>query len=467
MDSLIAGLQTFNEKGAEILGNISSVIWGPPLLILLVGTGLFLTFRLLFLQFRTLPYALKLVFSKQDKKSEGDITHYQALTTALAATIGTGNIAGVATAVVAGGPGAVFWMWITALVGMATKYAEALLAVKYRTKNEQGLMAGGPMYYLEKGLNNKTGRALGVAFAVFASLAAFGIGNMTQSNTAALSLEDTFNVPPFVTGIIFTVLAGLVIVGGIKVIGKVTAFFVPIMAAFYITGGLILIVMNFDLVGQAFGLIFSEAFSLEAGFGGLLGAAIRYGVARGLFSNEAGLGSAPIAAAAAKTDYPARQALVSMTQVFIDTIVVCTITGLTIVMAGQYDGGMDSSVLTSASFAQFLGDTGMYIVTLGVLFFTFSTILGWSYYGERAIGYLTGEGGVRIYRYVFVVFIFIGSITTVDVVFKFSDVMNGLMAFPNLVGLLALSGVVVAETNRFRKVAQKEKEEKKSGSVSV
>ncbi|MRG87448.1 alanine/glycine:cation symporter family protein [Salinibacillus xinjiangensis] len=465
---MLEALQTFNEKGAAFLGEISSVIWGPPLLILLVGTGLFLTFRLLFLQFRTLPYALKLVFRKEDSKQEGDITHYQALTTALAATIGTGNIAGVATAVVAGGPGAVFWMWITALVGMATKYAEALLAVKYRTKNSKGEMAGGPMYYLENGLKNKkVGRGLGIAFAIFASLAAFGIGNMTQSNTAALSLEDTFNIPPFVTGIAFTILAGLVIVGGIKAIGKVTAFFVPIMAAFYIAGGLILIVMNFDLVGNAFSVIFSEAFSLEAGFGGLLGAAIRFGVARGLFSNEAGLGSAPIAAAAAKTDYPARQALVSMTQVFIDTIVVCTITGLTIVMAGQYGGGMDSSVLTSASFAQFLGEAGTYIVTLGVLFFTFSTILGWSYYGERAFGYLVGDKGVQVYRYVFVLFIFIGAVVTVDVVFTFSDVMNGLMAFPNLVGLLALSGVVVAETNHFMKIAKKEKEQQKSGNVST
>ncbi|WP_102028849.1 alanine/glycine:cation symporter family protein [Salirhabdus sp. Marseille-P4669] len=467
MDGFVSFLKTFNEKGGELLGEIGGWIWGPPLLILLVGTGLYLSFRLVFLQFRALPYALKLAFGKQDKKSEGDIPHYQALTTQLAATVGTGNIAGVATAVVAGGPGAVFWMWITALVGMATKYAEALLAVRFREKNERGTMSGGPMYYLEKGIPNKAGKTLGIMFAVFAALAAFGIGNMTQSNTAALTLKSTFNISPWITGLVFTVVAALVIVGGIKSIGKVTAFFVPIMAAFYIIGGLILIVMNLDLVGNAISLIFSEAFNLQAGLGGLLGSAIRYGVARGVFSNEAGLGSAPIAAAAAKTDYPARQALVSMTQVLIDTIIICSITGITIVMADQWGSGLNGSVLTSASFEQFLGSFGTYVVGLGVLFFTFSTILGWSYYGERAISYLFGENSVRYYRLIFVVFIFVGSVVTIDVVFNFSDVMNGLMAFPNLVGLLALSGIVVAETRSFMKVAKQEKLERKSSSIST
>ncbi|MEQ6390473.1 sodium:alanine symporter family protein [Bacillaceae bacterium S4-13-58] len=455
---MIEFLETFNEKGAEVLGEIGGYVWGPFLLILLVGTGLFLSIRLLFLQFRALPYALKLSFSKhQDKESEGDITHYQALTTALAATVGTGNIAGVATAVVAGGPGAVFWMWITALVGMATKYAEALLAVKYRVKNDKGEMSGGPMYYLERGINNKAGKVLGVMFAIFAAIAAFGIGNMVQSNTAAASLEETFSIHPFITGIVFAVLAALVILGGIKSIGKVTAFFVPIMAAFYVIGGLIVIVTNFNLVGDAVGLIFSDAFSGNAVAGGLLGTAIRYGVARGVFSNEAGLGSAPIAAAAAKTDYPARQALVSMTQVFIDTIVICSITGITIVMANQWGDGLDGSTLTSASFAQFLGSAGNYIVTFGVLFFTFSTILGWAYYGEKSIDYLLGDQGVKIYRYFYIFFIFVGASISLDVVFGFADIMNGLMAFPNLIGLLALSGVVVAETKKFMKVAKEEK----------
>ncbi|PWU68193.1 alanine/glycine:cation symporter family protein [Gracilibacillus dipsosauri] len=452
-------LQSFNEKGAEILGEIGGWVWGPPLLILLVGTGILLSCRLLFLQFRALPYALKLSFSKnQDKNSEGDITHYQALTTALAATVGTGNIAGVATAVVAGGPGAVFWMWITALFGMATKYAEALLAVKYRKKNQRGEMSGGPMYYLEHGLKNKRiGRFLGILFAIFASIAAFGIGNMVQSNTAAASLEESFSINPFVTGIAFTVLAGLVIIGGIKSIGRVTAFFVPVMAVFYVLGGLVVIVLNFDLVPTAISYIFQDAFTGKAIGGGILGTVIRYGVARGAFSNEAGLGSAPIAAAAAKTDYPARQALVSMTQVFIDTIVICSITGITIVMADQWTSGLDGSALTSSAFALFLGDAGSIIVTFGILFFTFSTILGWSYYGEKSIDYLFGEKGVKIYRYIFIFFVFIGAIVSLDVVFNFADIMNGLMAFPNLIGLLLLSGVVVAETNKFMKIAKEER----------
>ncbi|UOQ48906.1 sodium:alanine symporter family protein [Gracilibacillus caseinilyticus] len=451
-------LSNFNEKGADFLGIVGGWIWGPPLLILLVGTGLYLTIRLVFLQFKMLPYALKLSFSKhQDSSSKGDISHYEALTTAMAATIGTGNIAGVATAVVAGGPGAVLWMWITALVGMATKYAEALLAVRFRIENENGEMSGGPMYYLERGLKNKKlGKFLGVLFAIFASLAAFGIGNMVQSNTAAASLEETFSISPFLTGLIFTVLAGLVIIGGIKSIGRVTAFFVPVMGAFYILGGLILIIMNIDLVPDAIGTIINDAFTGNAIAGGLLGTAIRYGVARGVFSNEAGLGSAPIAAAAARTDYPARQALVSMTQVFFDTIIVCSITGITIVMAGQWDGGLDGSALTSAAFSQFLGDAGSYIVTFGILFFTFSTILGWSYYGEKSVDYLLGEKGVKIYRYIFIVFVFVGAVVSLDVVFNFSDVMNGLMAFPNLIGLLALSGIVVAETNKFLKIKKQE-----------
>ncbi|MDX8046863.1 sodium:alanine symporter family protein [Gracilibacillus sp. S3-1-1] len=452
-------LSTFNERGAAFFDTVGGWIWGPPLLVLLVGTGLYLTFRLVFLQFRLLPYALKQVFSKnQDKDSKGDISHYQALTTAMAATIGTGNIAGVATAVVAGGPGAVFWMWITALVGMATKYSEALLAVRFRVENDKGEMSGGPMYYLERGLKNKSiGKFLGVLFAIFATMASFGIGNMVQSNTAASSLQESFSISPFVTGIVFTVLAALVILGGIKSIGKVTAFFVPIMGAFYILGGLLLIVLNIDLVPSAIRFIFEDAFTGSAVGGGLLGTVIRYGVARGVFSNEAGLGSAPIAAAAARTDYPARQALVSMTQVFFDTIIVCSITGIAIVMAGQWDAGLDGSALTSAAFSQFLGTGGSYIVTFGILFFTFSTILGWSYYGEKSIHYLAGATGVKIYRYIFIAFIFVGAVVSLDVVFNFSDVMNGLMAFPNLIGVLALSGIVVAETNKFLKIKRQEK----------
>ena len=296
------------------IGKISGWVWGPPLLILLVGTGIYLTIRIGFLQMRLLPYSLKLAFKKQDKnqKAEGDISHFQALMTALAATVGTGNIAGVATAVFTGGPGAVFWMWVTAFFGMATKYAEAVLAVKYRVEDRDGEMSGGPMYYLERGLGQKW---LGVLFAFFGAIAAFGIGNLVQSNSVASVVESTFAVPAWVTGIVLTIFTALAILGGIKSIGKVTALFVPVMALFYLVAGLVVMIMNFDLVPAAVALIFSDAFTGEAVAGGALGTVIRMGVARGVFSNEAGLGSAPIAAAAAKTDLPGRQALVSMTQV--------------------------------------------------------------------------------------------------------------------------------------------------------
>lgn len=450
----------------EIISSISDIVWGPPMLILIVGAGLYLTLRLGFLQFRTLPYALKLAFSpaRQDKKSKGDISHYQALTTAMAATIGTGNIVGVATAVVLGGPGAVLWMWVTALLGMATKYSEAILAVKYRQVNSKGEISGGPMYYLEKGLKAKW---LGVLFAIFGSCAAFGIGNMVQSNSVSKALSDSFNVPTWVTGILLTVLVGLVILGGIKSIGRVTSFFVPIMAAFYVLGGLIIMILNFDLVPQAVGIIFNDAFTGSAIGGGILGTVIRYGVARGVFSNEAGLGSAPIAAAAAKTDLPGRQALVSMTQVFIDTIIVCSITGITIVMADMYGGGLEGGELTSASFAAFLGDTGGYIVTIGIVLFAFSTLVGWSYYGEKCFSYLFSDKAVPYYRVVFVAAVMYGALEELSVVFGISDIMNALMAAPNIIGLVGLSGVVVYETKRFLKVAKEEKIQDKERKARV
>ncbi len=445
----------------NVVNQISGYVWGPPLLILLVGTGLYLTIRLGFLQVKALPYALKLAFSpeKKNTKSKGDISHYQALTTAMAATIGTGNIAGVATAVVLGGPGAVLWMWVTAFLGMATKYAEAILAVKYRVTNDKGEISGGPMYYLERGLNAKW---LGITFAIFGAIAAFGIGNMVQSNTVSDVLNGSFNVPKWGTGLALAVLAGLVIIGGIKSIGRVTSFFVPIMALFYVVGGLIIIIMNFDLVPSAISLIFSDAFTGSAVGGGLLGTAIRYGVARGVFSNEAGLGSAPIAAAAARTDYPGRQALVSMTQVFIDTIIVCSITGITLVMGNLYAGGLTGAELTSASFALFLGDAGTYIVTIGTIFFAFSTIVGWSYYGEKCFSYLFKDKFIPYYRALFILLVFYGAIETLNVIWGIADIMNGLMALPNLIGLLGLSGVVVAETRKFLKVAKEEKELAKS-----
>ena len=444
----------------ELISTISGWVWGAPLLILLVGTGIYLTIRIGFLQLRLLPYSLKLAFTKkQDKKSEGDISHFQALMTALAATVGTGNIAGVATAVVLGGPGAVFWMWISALFGMATKYAEAILAVKYRIQDEDGEMSGGPMYYLERGLGQKW---LGVLFAIFGAIAAFGIGNLVQSNSVADVVNATFSIPAWVTGLLLTVFTALVILGGIKSIGKVTAYFVPIMATFYVVAGLIVMIMNADLVPSAVALIFTDAFTGEAVAGGALGTVIRWGVARGVFSNEAGLGSAPIAAAAAKTDYPGRQALVSMTQVFIDTIIICSITGITLVMGGLYMSGLTGAELTSESFATFLGPTGSIIVAIGLLFFAFSTIIGWSYYGEKCFSYLFSKSVVKYYRIAFVLAVFIGAVSTLEAVWGIADIMNGLMAFPNLIGLLGLSGVVVAETKKFLAVMKEEKQQKLS-----
>lgn len=442
----------------NFLDTISGYVWGPPLLILLVGTGIFLTFRILFLQVRLFPYAMKLVFTKRDKDAEGDISHFQALMTAMAATVGVGNIVGVATAIVLGGPGAVFWMWLAGFFGMATKYGEAILAVKYRVKDSKGEMAGGPMYYLEHGLKQKW---LGVLFAIFGALAAFGIGNGTQAKAVADAMDSTFSIPHFVTGIVLILFAGLVILGGIKWIGRVTSFFVPIMALFYLLSGIYIMIMNFNLVPEAFALIFKYAFSGEAAAGGTIGAVIRFGVARGLFSNEAGLGSAPIAAAAAKSDIPGRQALVSMTQVFFDTLVICSITGITIVMSGQWqDDSIGAGTLTSAAWGTFLGDFGPILISIGIIFFAASTIIGWGYYGEKCFQYLVDNPiATLIYRIIFVLFIFVGATASLDVIWSLADVLNGLMAFPNLIGLIGLSGVIVLET---KKIQQKIKEEKEA-----
>lgn len=451
------------EQLLSFLGEVSGFVWGPPLLILLVGTGIYLTVRLGVLQVRMLPYALKLVFTKnQDKDSVGDISHFQALSTALAATVGTGNIVGVATAVVLGGPGAVFWMWFSAFFGMATKYGEAVLAVKYRITDANGQMAGGPMYYLEHGLKQKW---LGVLFAIFGAIAAFGIGNGTQSNSVAAVVRDTFSVPTWITGLILTAFAASVILGGIKTIGKVTSYFVPFMAFFYILAGLIIMVMNLDLIGPAVATIFSATFTGEAAVGGAIGAAIRYGVARGVFSNEAGLGSAPIAAAAAKTDLPGRQALVSMTQVFIDTLIICSITGITIVMSGLYtDESLEGSALTTAAFEQFLGPIGPMVVAIGLIFFASSTIIGWSYYGEKCFQYLFKNPSLLIvYRIAFIAMVFVGATVSLDLIWTFSDIMNGLMAVPNLIGLLGLSGVIALETKRIVAKVKEEKAAKQSG----
>ncbi|MFX0561258.1 alanine/glycine:cation symporter family protein [Tepidibacillus infernus] len=448
----------------DLIGTLGDIVWGPPMLILLVGTGIFLSLRLKFMQFSQLPYALKLAFSKnQDDQSEGDISHFAALMTALAATIGTGNIAGVATAVIFGGPGAVFWMWVTAIFGMATKYAEAILAVKYRTIDARGEMAGGPMYYIEKGLGWKW---LGVLFALFASFAAFGIGNMVQSNSVALAVQESTGLTPWITGIILMIFTGLVLLGGIKSIGKVTSYLVPFMAVFYVLGGLIIIFLNLDKVPGALGLIFGNAFTGQAAVGGALGAVIRYGVARGVFSNEAGLGSAPIAAAAAKTDMPGRQALVSMTGTFLDTIVVASITGIVLVMSGLYAGvdlsNPQAAELTVRAFEQFLPNIGQWIVSIGIILFAYSTILGWAYYGEKSFEYLFGAKSVFFYRLVFTIAVFIGTTFELKTVWDIADVLNGMMAVPNLIGLLGLSGIVVAETKRFQEQRRLELEKQTS-----
>ena len=435
-----------------MMETLSGWVWGPYMLVLIVGTGVFLTFRLLFWQFRMLPLAFKQVFCKHDKaqKEPGDISHFASLMTALSATIGTGIIAGVATACVLGGPGAVFWMWMTALFGMATKYGEGVLAVKYRIKNEKGQMSGGPMYYIERGLKWKW---LAIIFAFFGTVASFGIGSSVQSNTVALAVENSLGVETWITGVVITVFSALVILGGISSISKASSVIVPIMAILYVTGGLIIILNNLHLVVPAFELIFRDAFTGEAVAGGAIGAVIRYGVARGVFSNEAGMGSAPIAAAAAKTDHPARQGLVSMTGTFIDTIIVCSITGIVLVMgfimAGNSFGGATGAVLTTQVFDQLLPGFGGWVVTFGIIFFAYSTILGWSYYGEKCCTYLFGEKYVLIYRLIYIASVFIGTIATLDLVWLFADTFNGLMAVPNLIALLLLSGVIAKESKDF------------------
>jgi AGCS family alanine or glycine:cation symporter len=458
---------SFDDKGGiivELITNLNStvngIVWGPPMLILLVGTGIILTFRLKALQFSNLLYAHKMIFKKHEGL-EGDISNYQALTTALAATIGTGNIAGVATAIAAGGPGAVFWMWVTGLVGMATKYAEAVLAVKYREKDKRGEMAGGPMYYIEKGLGLKW---LAVLFAFFGAIAAFGIGNMVQANSVADAIYTTFGVQHWITGLILVIFTGIVLLGGIKSIGKVTAYIVPIMAFFYILGGSVVIILNAAYVPAAFASIFSDAFTGDAVAGGALGTVIRYGVARGVFSNEAGLGSAPIAAAAARTDHPVRQALVSMTQTFIDTLVVCSFTALSILSSGlvgtinpDTGAAYTGAALTTVAFNEAIPGIGGIIVAVGIVFFAYSTILGWSYYGEKCLEYLVGEKGVILYRVIFVSFIMVGALSGLQFIWDLADTMNGLMALPNLIGLLGLSGIVVKETKDYmEKIKAKE-----------
>ncbi|WP_439822623.1 alanine/glycine:cation symporter family protein [Dietzia sp. DQ12-76] len=445
-----------------LLADIGSVIWGPFVLIpLLLGTGLFLTIRLRAIQFRKLGPALNLgLLRRRDDGGAGDISQYQALTTALAATVGVGNIVGVATAISLGGPGALFWMWVTALVGMASKYSEAFLGVRYRVTDARGEQSGGPQYYLHRGFADLFGRTgarvglvLSLVFAVFAVLASFGIGNMTQGNAVAAQLDNSFGIPVVASGVILFVLTGAVLLGGIKSIGRVTAGFVPLMIVLYLLGGMVVLVLNADAIPGAFGQIFTEAFTGTSAVGGFAGAAIMYaiqmGVARGIFSNESGMGSAAIAAAAAKTTHPTRQGLVSMTQTFIDTIIVVTFTGLVIVTSGVWERGSDTAgTMTADAFAEAM-PYGDKLVAVAIAFFAFSTILGWSYYGERCVERLVGAGGVIPYRMVFTCVVFVGAVVELEVVWNFADVMNGLMAIPNLIGLLVLSGLIVRETKHY------------------
>ena len=567
---------------SDILVRIDDFVWGPVMLVLLVGTGIFLTIRTKALCWRNLPYALKSVLSKEarQKKGKGDVSPFSALTTALAATIGTGNIVGVATAMVSGGPGALVWMWISAAFGLTSKFSECMLAIKYREVNEKGEMSGGPMYTMKKGFKNKkAGAVLGWLFALFAVIASFGIGNLTQGNSISSALHATFGVPTWVTGIVITILAMLIILGGIKSISKVSQVVVPVMALFYIVAGIIIIFGNIRNVPAGVVMIFKMAFSLQAVGGGLCGSlvasmmnAMRFGVARGVFSNEAGMGSAAITAAAASTNDPVRQGYINMTGTFWDTIVVCTITGLCIASSGvlgttetassgsyayeaqetdaaglsftladgdkttttsydvtdvSYDGknqklvmtlakgdektlltkeekienaadtefsqNMDSylpgtwkddsgneyilsrdgtlayrellvgSALTIAAFKTVLGQPGAWLVCIAIALFAFSTILGWEYHGEKAFEYLFQTHKFNmVYRILFSLVVYLGATTTLKIAWNFSDIANALMAIPNLICLLALSGVIVEEMNRYQKVIEAEKAAKKT-----
>lgn len=443
----------------DYLGNISGIVWGPFLLIpLLLGTGIYMTIRLQGLQFRTLGRALRHgLIDRSDDKAAGDISDYQALTTALAATVGVGNIVGVATALSLGGPGALVWIWITGLLGMVSKYSEAFLAVRFRVTDSAGEQSGGPQYYLRRGIKGPVGKVLGIAFAIFAIIASFGIGNMTQANAVAAGLHDTFGLDPWVSGVLMFIIIGAVLLGGIQAIGRITAAFVPLMIVIYVIGGLVVLAMNVEQIPAAFAMIFKDAFTGTAATGGFAGAGImmviQYGVARGIFSNESGMGSAAIAAAAAKTNHPVRQGLVSMTQTFIDTIIVVTITGLVIVITGVWDKGADvAGTMTADAFSQALpGQWGGTIVSISVVFFAFSTIIGWSYYGERCTESLFGRSASVVYRAIFTCVVFIGATTEIKVVWTFADLANGLMALPNLIGILILSGLITRETMAYLK----------------
>ena len=434
---------------------MNNLVWGPPLLILLVGTGIYFTVKLRFLQITKLPLAFKYLFSKDEDevKGEGDISSFAALCTALSATIGTGNIVGVATAVGTGGPGAILWMWIAAFVGMATKYAEGFLAIKYRECDENGQMCGGPMYYIEKGTGNKL---LAKLFAFFGlAVALLGIGTFGQVKSISDAVTKGFNISPQITATVITVLVAAVTLGGIQRISKVAEKIVPFMASLYIIGALLILICYFKEIPEAILLIVSSAFNHQAALGGAAGITIKTviqrGIGRGIFSNEAGLGSAPIAAAAAKTKSPVKQGLISMIGTFIDTILICTMTGLALVLTGAFNSGLEGVAMTTAAFetAFPIAGIGKFIVNIGLIFFAFTTIIGWNYYGEKCLQYLAGIKSIKLYKIVFISFVAVGPFLSLDTVFVIADIVNGLMALPNLVGLIALRKVVISETEEF------------------
>ena len=445
----------FLEIVKNILNLMNNLVWGPPLLILLVGTGIYFTVKLGFLQITKLPLAFKYLFSKDEDqvKGDGDISSFAALCTALSATIGTGNIVGVATAVGTGGPGAILWMWLAAFVGMATKYVEGFLAIKYRECDENGQMCGGPMYYIEKGTGSKL---LAKLFAFFGlAVALLGIGTFGQVKSISDAVTKGFNIPPQITALVITVLVAAVTLGGIQRISKVAEKIVPFMASLYIIGASLILICYFKEIPEAILLIVSSAFNPQATLGGVAGITIKTviqrGIGRGIFSNEAGLGSAPIAAAAAKTKSPVKQGLISMIGTFIDTILICTMTGLALVLTGAFNSGLEGVAMTTAAFetAFPIAGIGKFIVNIGLIFFAFTTIIGWNYYGEKCLQYLAGIKSIKLYKIVFISFVAVGPFLSLDTVFVIADIVNGLMALPNLVGLIALRKVVISETEEF------------------
>lgn len=444
------------------LGELNEWVWGRPLLALLLGTGIYLTFLLRGIQFRYLGYAIKQVFAHQRKNSKGDISHFNALMTSLAGAIGTGSIVGIATGVSIGGMGALFWMWVTALLGMATKYAESLLAVRYRTIDKFGKMTGGPMQYMENGLGWKW---MAILFAILASIAAIGTGNLVQVNSIAEAVNMTWDISPWVTGIIVAIITALVIIGGVKSIGMVSGVLVPVMALFYITGALIILVIHYDRIPTAFELILTSAWQGQAAVGGFAGAtvmmAIQLGVSRSVFSNESGLGISAIAAAAAKTDSPGRQAMITMTGALLSTVIVCTMTGLVLAVTNVHGQLSDTGdPLNGASMAiiafQSTIPAGEYIVTIGLILFAFSTVIAWGYYGEKCFEYLFGERAIMPYRIIYSILVIPGAALKMETVWHVANITNGLMAIPNLIALVALSSVITAETVSFLKLVKKE-----------